>query len=298
MRVIQERDANNCPQVAYTRGLDLSGTFEGGAWRAKAKRRRAGLGAWWRARAAGQTAGSHRAGCDGSPDAFCRQRSSGRPEHPIGREWLGRLWPRTRRRTPQIVMKGQMKRTVWFLALLSVTWLPPLASAHYDPTLQRWINRDPLGDESVLTVLPRSGSQLPGWYLRHEAMQNAYRFGWNSPMTAIDADGRAVIIIVAGGGVLIQIGQGVTIGLTACMLISSCRAALEAALARGWERAREICRPKWREPDYNKICDRYRDACVGSGQDCFSCWRECQSTGSWPSYKCDPSKYQLPMAAK
>src|SRR5437588_827832 len=29
MRVIQERDANNWPQVAYTRGTDLSGTLEG-----------------------------------------------------------------------------------------------------------------------------------------------------------------------------------------------------------------------------------------------------------------------------
>src|SRR5207244_7565015 len=29
MRVIQERDGNNTPQVAYTRGLDLSGTLEG-----------------------------------------------------------------------------------------------------------------------------------------------------------------------------------------------------------------------------------------------------------------------------
>jgi RHS repeat-associated protein len=29
MRVIQERDGNNWPQVSYTRGLDLSGTFEG-----------------------------------------------------------------------------------------------------------------------------------------------------------------------------------------------------------------------------------------------------------------------------
>src|SRR6266496_6228096 len=29
MRVIQERDASNVPRVSYTRGSDLSGTFEG-----------------------------------------------------------------------------------------------------------------------------------------------------------------------------------------------------------------------------------------------------------------------------
>jgi hypothetical protein len=29
MRVIQERDQNNTPLVSYTRGRDLSGTFEG-----------------------------------------------------------------------------------------------------------------------------------------------------------------------------------------------------------------------------------------------------------------------------
>jgi hypothetical protein len=45
------------------------------------------------------------------------------------------------------------------------------------------------------------------------------------------------------------------------------------------------------EPPYPKECDTMRDACIGSGQDCFSCWRECQSTGSWPDYKCDSSKY-------
>lgn len=30
MRVIQERDSNNVPTVAYTRGTDLSGSMEGG----------------------------------------------------------------------------------------------------------------------------------------------------------------------------------------------------------------------------------------------------------------------------
>ena len=30
MRVIQERDSGNTPTVSYTRGIDLSGTMEGG----------------------------------------------------------------------------------------------------------------------------------------------------------------------------------------------------------------------------------------------------------------------------
>jgi RHS repeat-associated protein len=111
----------------------------------------------------------------------------------------------------------------------------------YDPNLQRWINRDPLGDESVLGGFLGTGSRMPDWYLRNEAMQNPYGFTRNSPMTFVDSDGRFVIVIAVGGGILIEIGQGVTIGLAVCMVIPSCRVALENALARVLDR---VCRAR------------------------------------------------------
>jgi hypothetical protein len=41
-------------------------------------------------------------------------------------------------------MKTQMKPMIWSLALLALFSTPHLASAYYDPGVQRWINRDPL----------------------------------------------------------------------------------------------------------------------------------------------------------
>jgi RHS repeat-associated protein len=41
-------------------------------------------------------------------------------------------------------MKTQMTLPLWFLTLLTLFSTPQLASAYYDPGVQRWINRDPL----------------------------------------------------------------------------------------------------------------------------------------------------------
>jgi len=41
-------------------------------------------------------------------------------------------------------MKTQSKALVWTLALLALLSATNLASAYYDPGVQRWINRDPL----------------------------------------------------------------------------------------------------------------------------------------------------------
>ena len=43
-------------------------------------------------------------------------------------------------------MKTQMKRLLWFLTCLTLFSATQLASAYYDPGVQRWINRDPLGE--------------------------------------------------------------------------------------------------------------------------------------------------------
>jgi hypothetical protein len=46
----------------------------------------------------------------------------------------------------ELVMKTQMKSRIWFLPLLALLSAPHLASAYYDPGVQRWINRDPKGE--------------------------------------------------------------------------------------------------------------------------------------------------------
>jgi uncharacterized protein RhaS with RHS repeats len=49
-------------------------------------------------------------------------------------------------------MKTQMKHTIWFLTLLALLAAPHLASAYYDPGVQRWINRDPVEERGGLNL--------------------------------------------------------------------------------------------------------------------------------------------------
>jgi len=85
------------------------------------------------------------------------------------------------------VMKTQMKPLLSFLILLALLSGPHLASAYYDPGVQRWINRDPAEE----------GFDL-----------NLYRPDLNRPTHVIDTDGRIPVlipvVIVVGGGLLGQ----------------------------------------------------------------------------------------------
>jgi len=66
------------------------------------------------------------------------------------------------------VMKRQIPHTIWFVALLALLSAPHLASAYYDPGVQRWINRDPIGE---------------AWGL------NLFEFVSNNPFSHFDAFG-------------------------------------------------------------------------------------------------------------
>ena len=65
-------------------------------------------------------------------------------------------------------MKTEMKPMIWFLTLLALFCAPHLASAYYDPGVQRWLSRDPLGEEGGIDL---------------------YTFVRNSPPTRSDAWG-------------------------------------------------------------------------------------------------------------
>lgn len=70
-----------------------------------------------------------------------------------------------------VVMNTQMKYLFWSLILLGLLWSPNLASAHYDPGLQRWLNRDPLEETAGL---------------------NLFSFTENAPISAVDTDGLSI----------------------------------------------------------------------------------------------------------
>jgi hypothetical protein len=77
-------------------------------------------------------------------------------------------------------MKTQMKPLLMALALLAVLSAPNVASAYYDPGIQRWINRDPLAEGGGV---------------------NLYTLAYNSPPNGYDTDGRGVKGTAIGAGI-------------------------------------------------------------------------------------------------
>jgi hypothetical protein len=98
-------------------------------------------------------------------------------------------------------------KTALLTALLAILLLlsAERASAWYDPTTQRWLNRDPLGDVASLAILAvpmaqEVGSQntgevtegefLNGWV---EVNRNLYRAVGNDSVNSIDALGESLV---------------------------------------------------------------------------------------------------------
>ena len=70
------------------------------------------------------------------------------------------------------VMKRQIPHTIWFVALLTLLSTPHLASAYYDPGVQRWINRD------------------PEWFAElNDEGPHLYACFGNNPVSAVDPEG-------------------------------------------------------------------------------------------------------------
>lgn len=167
------------------------------------------------------------------------------------------------------------------------------AHAFYDASVGRWVNRDPLGEPGHETLINTQSRAHYGFAELLPEGPSLYGFVQNNPVVFYDADGRVIPLII-GGGVALTTAQAVAasfgVGLIACLASPPCAQAIRTALANLISR----CTPKYKEPPYPKLCDTYRDACIAfGGQDCFSCWRECQSTGTWPDYKCDSKNYVL-----
>jgi RHS repeat-associated protein len=82
-------------------------------------------------------------------------------------------------------MKTRMNLMIWLLTLLALFSAPPLASAYYDPGVQRWINRDPLG-EAGFERLRIGASDVTG------GGPHLYAFVRNSPTSSTDLFGLAI----------------------------------------------------------------------------------------------------------
>ena len=157
MQVLQERDQNGTPKVTYTRGLDLSGSLQGAG----------GIGGLL-------------ARTDGNGSAYYFADGNG---------------------NITAMVDGQGKLAAWYLydpfgnllnkgGSLADANLYRFSSkeAHvlsglcyygfrfFDPTLQRWLNQDPIGEAGGI---------------------NQYRFALNSGVSVVDKDGRIVWFVAA-----------------------------------------------------------------------------------------------------
>jgi len=158
--VIQERDQNNLPEVTYTRGNDLSGSLQG-AGGIGGLLARTDMGLW--------TAGSGQATAfyhaDGNGNITCLVNTNGMVLAHYEYDPFGST----------ISMSGPLAGANRY-RFSSKEWndnagLYYYGLRFYDPNLQRWLNRDPIGEDGGI---------------------NLYEFLSNDPMYALDPYGLAL----------------------------------------------------------------------------------------------------------
>ena len=146
---IQERDSNNVARVTYTRGLDLSASLSGAGGIGGLLARTDGNGStFYHADGAGNITGL----MDGQQDMAARYLYG-----PFGR--LVGMWG------PMAGVNRMMFSSKEFDPRSGLYFY---GSRFFDPTLQRWLSRDPIGERGDL---------------------NLYRGMFNSPLNVVDRDG-------------------------------------------------------------------------------------------------------------
>jgi len=293
--VIQERDTNNTPSISYTRGTDLSGTFQGAG----------GIGGML-ARSSGYVSGNW------SSNYFYHADSSGNITFLIGsNQDVGASYSYDPFGTViQVFGPLQTANTYRFSSKEITSAGYYFGYRFYDLSLQRWLNRDPAGMFGGLNLYSYVGNRAPNFVdpLGLDPVTGAVvGIGVGTTIGTGSSGGAGVTITVVGGSgagglgiaeIFPPLAAATLVGAVGVGVIEGGSRLLwpdpgPAPLPLPRRPPKPPKKPICPEPPYPKECDIMRDGCVGSGQDCFSCWRECQSTGSWPSYKCDPSKWGI-----
>jgi RHS repeat-associated protein len=194
--LVQERDGNNTPTVTYTRGRDLSGTLAGAG----------GIGGLL-ARSHGYSSGNwsyhnfyH---ADGNGNVTALVNGSGALQASYKYDPYGRWLSGGGTLASANVLRFSSKPWVGF-AGSTTSGLYSYGYRFYDPYLQRWINRDPLGDSGTLRKLslPYPYDDLLG--------SNGYVYCGNTPPNMYDKDGRIAPLILWSGMILWRKACGVT----------------------------------------------------------------------------------------
>jgi RHS repeat-associated protein len=186
-RVIQERLGSNDPSVTYTRGLDLSGSLEGaggiGGMLARSHGYSSSTGSW-------STHHFYHADAGGNITALvdASQFISATYRY----DSFGNL----------LSSSGGMAASNRYRFSSKHWWGNPglyyYGLRFYDPNLQRWINRDPIGELGGI---------------------NLYGFVGNDPLNLIDPDGRAVFLlpVVVGGAKAVGGAKGISVAASAAV---------------------------------------------------------------------------------
>jgi len=184
-RVIQERDSNNVPVVAYTRGTDLSGSLEGAG----------GIGGLL-ARSHGYSSGNWSTHnyyfADGNGNILNLVNSSGTSQASYRYDAYGNTLSSSGSLANANVYRFSSKE--W----MATAGLYYYGYRFYSPNWQRWPNRDPLGEVYGISDAMK-GRRMPRvipWE-KYEG-PNLYQFVGNNPLAFIDTDGRGKLNVPPG----------------------------------------------------------------------------------------------------
>lgn len=173
MLLVQERTSSNVPQVAYTRGTDFSGTFQGaggiGGLLARSTSYQSGSGAW-------NTHQFYHA--DGNGNITYLMSSAQALAASYRYDPFGRTITSSGGSASANTMRFSSKQIHENSLLFSKLYY--YGYRFYDPNTQRWLNRDPLYDGGS-GVLAEFGIKRRFVVKESEQEPNSYRFARNQP---------------------------------------------------------------------------------------------------------------------
>jgi RHS repeat-associated protein len=176
MRVIQERDVNNTPEVSYTRGTDLSGSIEGAG----------GIGGLV-ARSHGYSSGTwsthNHYHADGNGNITYLVNSSQTVAASYRYDAYGNTISSSGGLASANVYRFSSKESRVIDLYAGNDRLYYYGYRFYDPNLQRWLNRDPIGE---------LGFRILRKKFDYSDNQRLFTFVENNPVTIVDSLGLTI----------------------------------------------------------------------------------------------------------
>jgi RHS repeat-associated protein len=184
-RVIQERDINNNPTVSYTRGNDLSGSLEGAGGIG-------GLLARSDAYSSGNFTDHNYYHADGNGNIMYLETASQTLAASYRYDAFGNLLNSSGSYATANTYRFSSKE--WMSTVNSYYYL----YRFYRPDLQRWLNKDPLGDFEFTDYVTIESDAISNTFddrIENSSsyqLINLYGFALNNPIDEIDTDGRGI----------------------------------------------------------------------------------------------------------